>query len=110
VRNSKEARKTEQARRLAMEADKIAQILNDDFRKISDRLHEIRAAESRKGAAQAKFGSQQTDQGNDDWVRGTKTPGFILKANPEKTPCRPSQQARSRPKSSLTAGPTTWAI
>jgi len=26
------------ARRLAMEADKIAQILNDDFRKISDRL------------------------------------------------------------------------
>lgn len=69
VRRSKEARKTEQARRLAMEADKIAQILNDDFRKISDRLHEIRAASSRRGATQAQFGAQDTDEGTDDWVR-----------------------------------------
>jgi hypothetical protein len=38
VRKSKEARKTEQARGLALEAEKIAQILNEDFRKISDRL------------------------------------------------------------------------
>jgi hypothetical protein len=89
VRRSKEARKTEQARRLAMEADKIAQILNDDFRKISDRLHEIRAASSRKGAAQAQFGAQTTGEGADDWVRGTKTPGFILKPNPEKNPMPP---------------------
>ena len=89
VRRSKEARKNEQARRLAMEADKIAQILNDDFRKISDRLHEIRAASSRKGAAQAQFGAQATDEGTDDWVRGTKTPGIILKANPEKNPTPP---------------------
>jgi Histidine kinase-, DNA gyrase B-, and HSP90-like ATPase len=89
VRRSKEARKNEQARRLAMEADKIAQILNDDFRKISDRLHEIRAASSRKGAAQAQFGAQTTDEGTDDWVRGTKTPGVLLKANPEKNPTLP---------------------
>ena len=33
MRKSKEARKTEQARRLALEAEKIAQILNEDFRK-----------------------------------------------------------------------------
>jgi hypothetical protein len=79
VRKSKEARKTEQARRLALEADKIAQILNDDFRKISDRLHEIRAASSRKGSAQAQFGAQATDEGTDDWVRGTQSPGSILK-------------------------------
>jgi hypothetical protein len=93
VRKSKEARKTEQARRLAMEADKIAQILNDDFRKISDRLQEIRAASSRRGSAQAQFGAQATDEGADDWVRGTQTPGFILKPNPEKdndlTPPKP---------------------
>lgn len=83
VRKSKEARKTEQARRLALEADKIAQILNDDFRKISDRLHEIRAASSRKGSALAQFGAQATDDGADDWVQGTKTPGFILTTKPE---------------------------
>jgi hypothetical protein len=83
VRKSKEARKTEQARRLALEADKIAQILNEDFRKISDRLHEIRAASSRKGSAQAQFGAHATDEGTDDWVRGTKAPGFILTTKPE---------------------------
>jgi histidine kinase/DNA gyrase B/HSP90-like ATPase len=53
VRRSREARKTEQARRLAAEADKIAEILNEDFRKISERLHQIRAASSRKGAARS---------------------------------------------------------
>jgi len=54
VRRSREARKTEQARRLAAEADKIAEILNEDFRKISERLHQIRAASSRKGAARSQ--------------------------------------------------------
>jgi Histidine kinase-, DNA gyrase B-, and HSP90-like ATPase len=83
VRKSKEARKTEQARRLALEADKIAQILNDDFRKISDRLHEIRAASSRKGSARAQFGAQTTGEDNEDWARGTQTPGFILTTKPE---------------------------
>ena len=93
VRKSKEARKTEQARRLALEADKIAQILNDDFRKISDRLHEIRAASSRKGSAQAQFGAQATDEGTDDWVRGTQSPGSILTPKPKNendpTPLKP---------------------
>jgi hypothetical protein len=54
VRRSREARKTEQARRLAAEADKIAEILNEDFRKISERLHEIRTASSRRGAARSR--------------------------------------------------------
>ena len=97
VRNSKEARKTEQARRLALEADKIAQILNEDFRQVSDRLHEIRAAASRKGAAQAKFGSKEADQGDDDWVRGTKNPGFILKTNSEPNPGEPKTASGDPP-------------
>ena len=107
VRKSKEARKTEQARRLALEADKIAQILNDDFRKISDRLHEIRAASSRKGSAQAQFGAQETAEGTDDWVRGTQTPGFVLTTKPEDEngpkppsppkPEPPQVQSRGRP-------------
>jgi hypothetical protein len=84
VRKSKEARKTEQARRLAQEADKIAEILNEDFRKISERLHEIRAASSRRGAAQAQFGAQRADQGPEDWVRGIETPGVIVRPTPRK--------------------------
>jgi hypothetical protein len=78
VHRSREARKTEQARRLAAEADKIAEILNEDFRKISERLHEIRAASSRKGAARSQIGTRAADKERDDWTRGIETPGILL--------------------------------
>jgi hypothetical protein len=108
VRRFKEARKTEQARRLAQEADKIAEILNEDFRKVSERLHEIKAASSRKGAAIAEFGSQPTDAGPDDWVRGIQAPGAIVKPvrskpdGPHPSPIKPNPappnvQARGTP-------------
>ncbi|MGO9420225.1 ATP-binding protein [Roseiarcus sp.] len=110
VRKSKDARKTEQARRLAQEANKIAEILNEDFRKVSDRLNEIRAASARKGAALAQFGSQPTDAGPDDWVQGVQTPGVTVKATPKKpngpgpepsspkpNPTPPHVQARGTP-------------
>jgi hypothetical protein len=92
-----------------MEAAKIAEILNEDFRKISERLHEIRAASSRKGSAQSQFGSHATDQGADDHVKGIQTPGVIVKPtrdkpndpSPEPTPGPepepPSVQVRGRP-------------
>jgi Histidine kinase-, DNA gyrase B-, and HSP90-like ATPase len=105
VKKSKEARKTEQARRLAIEANKIAEILNNDFRKVSERLHEIRAASSRRGAALAQFGAQATDEENDDWVRGTQLPGAIVepfrKPGPSQSeppqPLPPDVQARGWP-------------
>jgi len=78
VKKSKEARKTEQARRLAIEANKIAEILNEDFRKVSERLHEIRAVSSRKGVAHAQFGAQATAEENEDWVRGTQLSGEVF--------------------------------
>jgi hypothetical protein len=80
VRKSKEAQKTEQARRLALEAKNIAEILNEDFRKVRERLHEIRAASARPGVAGALFGNAGIG-GNDtdDWVRGSQEPGDILK-------------------------------
>ncbi len=97
VRKSKEARKTEEARRLAIEAGKIAEILNDDFRKISERLHEIRAASSRKGAAQSQFGTHATDQGADDYVKGTLMPGIVVKPTRNK-PDGPSPEPTPGPK------------
>lgn len=105
VKKSKEARKTEQARRLAIEANKIAEILNDDFRKVSERLHEIRAVSSRKGAAHAQFGAQATADQNEDWIRGTQLPGAVVQHgrkagppqsnDPQFTP--PDVQARGWP-------------
>jgi len=79
VHRSREARKTEQARRLATEADKIAEILNEDFRKISERLHEIRAASSRKGAARSQVATRAADNESDEWARGIERPGVLLK-------------------------------
>lgn len=78
VRKSREARKTEQARRLAQEADKIADILNQDFQKVRERLQEIRAASSRPGAAGARCGDAR-GSGVDatDWIRGTQEPGEL---------------------------------
>jgi Histidine kinase-, DNA gyrase B-, and HSP90-like ATPase len=106
VRRSREARKTEQARRLAAEADKIAEILNEDFRKISERLHQIRAASSRKGAARSQVAARPTDNEPDEWTRGTETPGILVKMppnpNPEPHPPGPPRptpeiQARGQP-------------
>lgn len=87
VSRAKEARKTEQARRLARQADKIAQILNEDFRRVSDRLHEIKAASSRMGSAGSQFGSRNTgDKETDSWVRGTQEPGLTTpRAEPSKS-------------------------
>jgi hypothetical protein len=86
VRRSREARKTEQARRLAAEADKIAVILNEDFRKISERLHQIRAASSRKGAARSQVAARATDNEPDEWTRGIETPGILVKMPPNPNP------------------------
>jgi hypothetical protein len=99
VRRSREARKTEQARRLAAEADKIAEILNEDFRKISERLHEIRAASSRKGSTRSQVSSRAADNEPDEWTRGIEKPGVLIdvrrKPNPglEPEPPRPPRPA-----------------
>jgi len=103
VRRSREARKTEQARRLAAEADKIAEILNEDFRKISERLHQIRAASSRKGAARSQAATRAADNEPDEWTRGVETPGVLVKTppkkpnpSPEAQPPRPTPQVQPR--------------
>jgi Histidine kinase-, DNA gyrase B-, and HSP90-like ATPase len=90
VRRSKDARKGEQARRLALEADKIAQILNEDFRKISERLHEIRAASSHKGAARSRTAAVETGKEPEDWTRGIDTPGFLNKQTTKESDPNPN--------------------
>jgi Histidine kinase-, DNA gyrase B-, and HSP90-like ATPase len=96
VRRSREARKTEQARRLAAEADKIAEILNEDFRKISERLHQIRAASSRKGAARSQVAARATEDEPDEWTRGIETPGVLVKMPPNLNP-QPQPPGPPRP-------------
>lgn len=79
VTRSQQARKTEQARRLALEADRIADILNDDYREHQQRLQAIRAASSRRdGSAEAQFGDAElAGEVPTDWVKGTERPGDV---------------------------------
>jgi hypothetical protein len=80
VSKEREARKNEQARRLAKEADKIAEILNKDFETVRQRLSEIRSASSAKGSANSTFGgSQKGGTEPTDWVKGMETPGDVDK-------------------------------
>jgi hypothetical protein len=78
VSRAKEARRSEQARRLEMQARKIAELLNQDFNFVRDRLTNIRAVAARPGPVGARFG---TTRGGDDvpdsWVSGTQEPGKV---------------------------------
>lgn len=78
VARAKEARKSEQIRRLAREADKIAEILNKDFEMVRQRLREIRAASSSRGPAKSPFGdSGEGGEEEGEWVAGITEPGEL---------------------------------
>jgi hypothetical protein len=74
----KRARQTEQARRLAVESAKIADVLNNDFRDQQRRLSDIRTVASRQGGATTLFGegSPGADE-SDSWVEGFEEPGVV---------------------------------
>ncbi len=80
IRKLTEARKTEQARRLSSAAQKIAEILNHDFKNVMTKLHGIRAAAAHPGSAGAPFGERGTSGREvDSWVEGTAKPGDVDK-------------------------------
>src|SRR5580704_697701 len=82
VRRAKDARRTEQARRLEMQAQKIAEMLNNDFNNIRDRLTNIKTVAAKPGSAGARFGSAHTgDQNPDSWVSGTQEKGKVERTN-----------------------------
>ncbi len=76
VRQLQEHKRSEQARRLAAEADKIAEILNKDFLSMVGKLHDIKTVVSRGGTAAADFG-KGTDADSDptEWTVGESVPG-----------------------------------
>lgn len=82
LRKLSDARKTEQARRLASEAERIAEVLNQDFRSVMSKLQGIRAVASHAGSAGARYG---TSSGAADeataWIEGTKSPGDLDEVN-----------------------------
>lgn len=78
VRASREAHKSEEMRRLAQEAERIAEFLNEDFRFLKERLDQIRAASASKGPAKSLFGTTgEGSTANDLWTKGTQERGQI---------------------------------
>lgn len=80
MRKLSDAKKTEQARRLASEGDRIADILNQDFKSMAAKLEGIRAVASHPGSAGARFGATAgADDSGSAWVEGTFQPGDVEK-------------------------------
>jgi Histidine kinase-, DNA gyrase B-, and HSP90-like ATPase len=78
VRRAKEARRSEQARRLEMQAHKIAELLNNDFNTVRERLTNIKTVAAKPGSAGARFGSANSvDENPDSWVSGTLQKGRL---------------------------------
>jgi hypothetical protein len=78
VRASREAHKSEEMRRLAQEANKIAEFLNQDFRFLRDRLDQIRTASASKGPAKSLFGTKEAgDAVEDFWTKGIQERGQL---------------------------------
>ena len=83
----KTAREEEEARRLAKQADALADILNDDFRSQINRLRDVRAATSRAGSAAATHGeTAQGDNETDFWIAGLDEPGYLERHDDRPTP------------------------
>ena len=82
VQHLRAAQKTEEARRLASEAQRIAEILNKDFKTIMGRLQDIRSASARPGDVSSHFGdASEGDAEEGVWTEGTTTPGTLEKAS-----------------------------
>ena len=76
VKKLRAAQKTEEARRLNAEAQRIAEILNQDFKAVIGRLNDIRSASARPGDVNSHFGeSHEAGSQEGVWVEGTEMPG-----------------------------------
>lgn len=96
VQRHRTEQKSQESKRLAQEAERIAEILNGDFQALSSRLREIRSASSSSGRAAAKFGGTAAgDQDADDWVDGSTQPGTTEK--PTGSQSSGGAQGRAKP-------------
>ncbi len=100
VAREREARKSEEARRLEAEADRIAEVLNQDFKSVQSRLHDIRASSATRGPATSAFGDTQSAGFDDaEWAEGMERPGSVERPDSP----RPGTGGRGRPAPKVTA-------
>jgi hypothetical protein len=73
------AQKSEEARRLASQAQSIAELLNDDFASLLGKLREISSASASPGRLASTFKPiDETDsEDSDQWIEGVALPGNL---------------------------------
>lgn len=77
VEEDRSRRQTAQARELAKESSKIAELLNADFRAQHQRLSNIRSVVAQPGGVSAQQESRTKGEGEEAWIRGTEVPGSL---------------------------------
>ncbi len=79
VAEDRKRRQTLQARQLAAESAKIAELLNKDFEEMHLRLNNIRSVTSRRGSVDAQFGNAASaGEDEDKWISGIDEPGTLV--------------------------------
>lgn len=79
VEAQREQRASEEAKRLRREAEKIEEILNDDFAAFRKRLQKIKAASAKTGFDSANTPEAGGDQeGDDDFLFGGEEPAIVV--------------------------------
>ena len=79
VAEDRKRRQTAQARQLAAESAKIAELLNKDFEEMHLRLNNIRSVTSRRGSVDAQFGNAASaGKDEDKWIAGIDEPGTLV--------------------------------
>ncbi len=102
VAEDRKRRQTAQARRLASESARIAELLNKDFAAMHLRLNNIRSVTSRHGSADAQFGDVASAGEDDDkWVSGIDEPGTLADTEKGKNGAG-GGQIKGRPKPKIT--------
>jgi len=97
VSKLREARKTEEAKRLSQLAEKIADLLNEDFQQVSSQLQAIRSA-SRAGTLRSRFVSPANAASDPEgYVEGLSQLGDINESDKPKPKPHPPKPKPPRP-------------
>ncbi len=99
VKKKREASQEQANQELKNQADKIADLLNDDFKAVNDKLMKIRSTRRTSGSMQSDFGGESgSDEEPEGWVKGIDERGDLPQSDsesseePQDNPHEPSEE------------------
>jgi len=84
VKRKREASQEQANQELKQQADKIADLLNNDFKAVNEKILKIRSVRRTTGNMQSDFGGESgNDENPDGWVKGIAERGDVPESNRE---------------------------